>query len=906
MFGLQSITGYAVTSLSLGRRVDAKRAALFIIIVSGLIFGALIAVRRPIFFNKPGPSKSPRRLTNNTGSNRTYSGDESILQLDSGYPFQPEWLESNLHGSKKYGIVIDAGSSGTRLMVYSWLVSELMDDNFPTVEAASSESGPWRKSVEPGLSSLTTDPSAANVAKYLSPLLDFAEAMIPKGQQADTPIYLFATAGMRLVPEVTRSQLMRHACDIVSRSYSFSIQAGCERQFRVISGESEGLFGWITVNYLLPDGFKRRLNPIESVGTYGFLELGGGSAQVAIEASHQITASKPDYSKSLVLRTVGGQEFVYTVDVTSFLGFGMNEARRVYLESLFAKYSETRIKGGKSLDKPILKRNWPGLPVEATHPPRPHTHPLAEGTISQRDLSSADGSTIEDPCLPRGLEMPESISVGQITLIGTGSIDDCREQLRQNVLLISRASNSSCSKDDPVCLLPRVRAALRTPKLSQNTLVKLIGTSEFFYTPEGVFGLGGSYSYSEMYSASSRYCSTAWNDILQLYQSSMDDDGLLRRADAVTVTRKRLRKQCFRAAWVMTLLHDGFGIPKDGPDALDSVALPARSGKLLARRELDLDKDGDGSGAEGWSTLSREVRSRRKVRRSLSKGSRNVAARVEEFRSQAFSGDISDFVQGPVSLTSAIEIEGTPISWTLGVMLLHVASTIPPLERLPENSESPTVSGTPGAIFGENRGDDSSNGRFLAEAVISWTALLVLVIVVLSAVGVTCRSIHRRRRGSKGSLTVLPLLNTQVQFGAQSQSSPSGGNPSLENVNFSGGRSSLNPLLLNGRASSDQGSSPRDSPLLTPLGRDEGLPPPTGASSAWRRSAGGSMDIDLESYIGEDAGLVMSSRYETGLSAQHGGLVPSASSAGPLNESASSSSGSLTSWFSSRRTKRSY
>lgn len=79
----------------------------------------------------------------------------------------------------------------------------------------------------------------AIVGTHLMPLLDFASKAVPSYQHEDTPIFLFATAGMRLVPQRAQEELMREACIFSQQNYRFSINS-CKAQFRIISGDLEG------------------------------------------------------------------------------------------------------------------------------------------------------------------------------------------------------------------------------------------------------------------------------------------------------------------------------------------------------------------------------------------------------------------------------------------------------------------------------------------------------------------------------------------------------------------------------------------------------------------------------------------------------------------------------------------
>jgi Golgi apyrase len=73
----------------------------------------------------------------------------------------------------------------------------------------------------------------------LKPLLDFATEVIPNNMHKDTPLFLFATAGMRLVPLTERNAIMKEACSFSRQNYQFYIDS-CASNFRTISGELEG------------------------------------------------------------------------------------------------------------------------------------------------------------------------------------------------------------------------------------------------------------------------------------------------------------------------------------------------------------------------------------------------------------------------------------------------------------------------------------------------------------------------------------------------------------------------------------------------------------------------------------------------------------------------------------------
>jgi hypothetical protein len=126
----------------------------------------------------------------------------------------------------------------------------------------------------PGLSSFADH--VQDVAAYLAPLLAFAAERVPLAHQPATPLYLLATAGLRLLPLDAQARILRAACDAVRGTHTSTgtgtgtgtdgrpaFQFDCH-QARVLSGEAEGVFGWVTVNYLTERLGTGTLQPVPS------------------------------------------------------------------------------------------------------------------------------------------------------------------------------------------------------------------------------------------------------------------------------------------------------------------------------------------------------------------------------------------------------------------------------------------------------------------------------------------------------------------------------------------------------------------------------------------------------------------------------------------------------------------
>ncbi|ODO09587.1 hypothetical protein I350_03192 [Cryptococcus amylolentus CBS 6273] len=562
-----------------------------------------------------------------------------------------------------YALVIDAGSSGSRLQIYSWrdpdleraeILREVQEAQLLEGKGKKSkgrwwwggedgyrigkgkgkeremeekalrrlvrvgkgvEGDDWVKRVEPGISTVNPD----DIIEYLAPLLSHALQHIPPSAHANTPIYLLATAGMRLIPQERRDAVLKATCDNLRDSYPFQVDgpsdAGpCGESVRVISGEEEGMWGWVAVNYLMdgfghaptlssssdnllplapladppPDSSSSSVTPVDvnhHSPTFGFLDMGGASTQLAFSPSPSELESSGfpvEDLRTVGLKLLSGEEVEWPVFVASWLGFGTNRARERYTTALLESWAQA--------------------------------HPNPTG----KDLSTP----LPDPCLPSNLQTP-STSPDLPGLIGTGSFSQCLESL---VPLLEHST--PCPTEH--CLF----AGQPTPRIDfeRHDQRGFIGISEYWYTMEHILGVGGVWDWGEWEKGMSEFCGKQWGEI----EKEMEED----RFKGVDLDPTRLEMQCFKGAWISNVLHEGIGIPRlfdvGGNDTLTG-------------------------GDVGDTNAEAERRAREK---GLLEGAGN----------------------GKHHFQSVDEIGETAISWTLGKMVIEASKAVQPRDTLREGA----------------------------------------------------------------------------------------------------------------------------------------------------------------------------------------------------------------------------
>ncbi|GIZ41313.1 hypothetical protein CKM354_000462100 [Cercospora kikuchii] len=413
-------------------------------------------------------------------------------------------------GKHKYGLVFDAGSSGTRVYVYKWdsvaHARKKGEDlhRLPEIETKKK----WIKKVHPGISTFGDKPELVG-PDHLKELVEFALDIVPKHAVEDTPVFLLATAGMRLLPDDQRAALLEHTCSYFQRNTKFQLP-DCGVHVQVIPGETEGLYGWIAANYLL-GGFDAPTDHDHGKqhNTYGFLDMGGASAQIAFAPNATEAEKHADDLKLLRLRRVDGESLEYKVFVTTWLGFGANEARRRYVTRL----------------------------LEA----------------------SPDADEIPDPCLPVGIKVKKTgeeiepgskdLAAHEPHLLGTGDFTQC---LKSTYPLLEK--EKEC-KDAP-CLLN----GQHTPAIDFD-VNHFVGVSEYWHTTHEIFAMAHkdkAYDFASYQKQVTEFCSRNWAEI---------EEDVEKEKWGHKVDEKTVEEVCFKASWLINMLHDGIGVPRVGIEA---------------------------------------------------------------------------------------------------------------------------------------------------------------------------------------------------------------------------------------------------------------------------------------------------------------------------------------------------
>ncbi|KAG7476850.1 hypothetical protein MATL_G00087190 [Megalops atlanticus] len=297
-----------------------------------------------------------------------------------------------------YGVVLDAGSSHTAMYIYKWPADKQNGTGIVTQHSECHAKGG-------GISSYAGKPGGAGHS--LEACLDKAMKDIPKSRHQLTPVYLGATAGMRLLNMSSPSdsdQILQEVGQKI-RSYPFNFRGAS-----ILTGQDEGAYGWVTVNYLLENFVKygfigRWLNPGRE--TVGALDFGGASTQITFLTQDSIE----DKDSSKTLRLYGRD---YTLYTHSFLCYGRDQVLRRLLAYLVQSQ---------------------GYASSISHPCYPEGH----------SVTMTLDKVFDSPCTADKRPSPYKPSA-PLTVLGSGHYSHCLGNVSQ-LFSFGSCSFSQCSFD---------------------------------------------------------------------------------------------------------------------------------------------------------------------------------------------------------------------------------------------------------------------------------------------------------------------------------------------------------------------------------------------------------------------------------------------------------------------------
>ncbi|XP_040850870.1 ectonucleoside triphosphate diphosphohydrolase 3 [Ochotona curzoniae] len=354
----------------------------------------------------------------------------------------------------KYGIVLDAGSSKTTVYVYQWPAEKENDTGVVSETFKCKVKGS-------GISSYENNPQ--DIPTVFEDCMLKVKGQIPSHLHPSTSVHLGATAGMRLLRLKNETAANEVLASIQSyfRSQPFDFRGA-----QIISGQEEGVYGWITANYLMGNFLEKNLwhmwvHP-HGVETTGALDLGGASTQIAFVPGERVKTKTND------IMQVSLYGYTYALYTHSFQCYGRNEAEKRFLA--------------------MLLQNAPNT-TQLTNPCYPWNY-TANFTM---------GKIFDSLCTME--QRPASYNPKDvITFEGTGDPQLCREKVASIFDFNACQHGQECSFD-----------GVYQPKV-QGSFVAFAG---FYYTANAL-NLSGSFSLYDFNSSTWYLCSLHWSQLAHL------------------------------------------------------------------------------------------------------------------------------------------------------------------------------------------------------------------------------------------------------------------------------------------------------------------------------------------------------------------------------------------------------
>ncbi|TFK26883.1 guanosine-diphosphatase [Coprinopsis marcescibilis] len=267
----------------------------------------------------------------------------------------------------QFALMIDAGSTGSRIHIYKFNNCK----SSPTYEYEAF------KMIQPGLSSFANDPRGA--AKSLDSLLDEAVKIVPAELQGCTPVAVKATAGLRMLEGRKSEDILDAVRERITNRYKFQLPE--KDGVLIMDGKDEGVYAWITANYLLGTiNTAKQSKP----NSYAVLDLGGASTQIVFQPQNPTRDIQLEGGEHKYDLAFNGQN--YELYQHSYLGYGLMRARS-HVHSLVDFMASIR-------PRPVKQSKYHGIDEDGDGKVDYHVVPnpcLAKHTERKIEIVDEDG-----------------------------------------------------------------------------------------------------------------------------------------------------------------------------------------------------------------------------------------------------------------------------------------------------------------------------------------------------------------------------------------------------------------------------------------------------------------------------------------------------------------------------------
>jgi hypothetical protein len=363
----------------------------------------------------------------------------------------------------RFVCVIDAGSTGSRVYVYSYSESSPLE----------SLRGVGQKRIRPSLASFAGDD--VGLAQHMRELLEAAASWVPSEEHPRTSVTLMATAGMRSVSDSTQQSLISAVHSILDASPFLHPSISSAKRSRVLSGTEEAMYDFLAVRAAFYSALGEATEVVGLRGGEGensgeisiaVADLGSSSTQYAYVCNPVAAASAAAAHAPAGVGNVGRLSKCGDVDLESSFrrgktaadveedgdrnrsslharsaaGLGLIEG----METLIRRYERQRMH--HSCAKAQRSEETELADAEACFAAREGQHvwgPVPPNDTEELGLPSwaVERARMGNPCLPTDFIGVKSVDGASSRMVrGSGDFDSCVRLIREYLVPSARAA----------------------------------------------------------------------------------------------------------------------------------------------------------------------------------------------------------------------------------------------------------------------------------------------------------------------------------------------------------------------------------------------------------------------------------------------------------------------------------